>query len=92
MITDVRGHTPVATTIMEDHLMSREPTERTCLTFKSRQLEALRDLARETGAPVAELARRAVDSFLTAHVNHRIESDRPGPTLANPGPTTSISD
>ncbi len=53
--------------------MSRDPTERTCLTFKSSQLEMLRAHSHQSGAPVAELVRRAVDAFLTAEVG----GDRP---------------
>ena len=48
--------------------MSRESTTRACLTLRSRQLRALQDLSRETGAPVAELTRRAVDAFLAGRV------------------------
>jgi Ribbon-helix-helix domain len=53
---------------MEDHLMPREETTRTCMTLMSRQVEAMRSLSRETGAPVAELTRRAVDAFLATRV------------------------
>jgi hypothetical protein len=48
--------------------MPGDATKRACITLKSRQLEALKGLSRETGAPVAELTRRAVDAFLTAQV------------------------
>jgi hypothetical protein len=48
--------------------MSREETTRACLTLRSRQLEALKRLSQESGAPVAELARRAVDAFLAGRV------------------------
>jgi hypothetical protein len=48
--------------------MPRESTTRTCLNLRSRQFQALQDLSRETGAPVAELARRAVDAFLVNRV------------------------
>jgi Ribbon-helix-helix domain len=44
--------------------MPRESSTRACLTLKSGQLEALREISRRTGAPVAELARRAVDAYL----------------------------
>jgi Ribbon-helix-helix domain len=46
----------------------RRATTRACLTLRSTQLDALRDLSRATGAPVAELTRRAVDSFLADRV------------------------
>jgi hypothetical protein len=48
--------------------MPGDATKRACITLKSRQLEALKSLSRETGAPIAELARRAVDAFLMARV------------------------
>jgi len=38
------------------------------LTLRSIQLEALKGVSRETGAPVAELARRAVDAFLASRM------------------------
>jgi hypothetical protein len=68
--------------------MSRESTTRACLTLKSRQLQALQDLSRESGAPVAELTRRAVDAYLAARVPGYV----PGPghqasALDHPGPT-----
>jgi len=59
--------------------MPRDATKRACLTLKSRQLEALKGLSRKTGAPVAELARRAVEAYLVAHVHgHELEPDHPG--------------
>ena len=59
--------------------MPRDATKRACLTLKSRQLEALKGLSRSTGAPVAELARRAVDAYLFAHVHgHELEAGGPG--------------
>jgi hypothetical protein len=67
---------------MEDRFMSRESTTRACLTLKSRQLRALQDLSRETGAPVAELTRRAVDAYLASRVagyvpgSQHLESDQ----------------
>ena len=68
---------------------------RACLTLKSRQLEALKGLSRETGALVAEPPRRAVDSYPVAHLHgHELESDRPGTgrdeSVANSGPLSSI--
>jgi hypothetical protein len=48
--------------------MLRESTKRTCLTFRSSQIEALKILSRESGAPAAELVRRAVDAFLGARL------------------------
>ncbi len=47
-------------------------TERTCLTLKSSGLELLRSRSKQTGAPVAELVRRAVDAYLIAD---RLKSD-----------------
>jgi hypothetical protein len=61
--------------------MSGASTTRACLTLRSRQLEALRGLSRETGAPVAELTRRAVDAYLASRVagyvpgSQHLESD-----------------
>lgn len=54
----------------------RRGSTRACLTLKTDQLEALRCLSRETGAPVAELARRAVDAFLAGRVPGYV----PGPS------------
>jgi hypothetical protein len=53
--------------IKEDELMPRESTTRACLTLRSRQ-EALKEISHATGAPVAELARRAVDAYLAGRV------------------------
>ena len=41
-----------------------EPKTRTCISLRSDQLDALKGVSRETGAPVAELTRRAVDAYL----------------------------
>lgn len=68
--------------------MPREETARTCLTLRSSQLEAMKDLSRQTGAPMAELTRRAVDAFLAGRVagfvpgvqQSRAEPCEPGPT------------
>ena len=46
----------------------RRGSTRACLTLKTDQLEALKGLSRETGAPVAELVRRGLDSFLADRV------------------------
>jgi hypothetical protein len=57
--------------------MPRDVTKRACLTLKSHQFEALKNLSRETGAPVAELTRRAVDAFLMARAaGYSHESDQ----------------
>jgi predicted DNA-binding protein len=37
---------------------------RTALFLKEQQLEKLRKLSKKTGAPVAELVRRAIDAYL----------------------------
>ena len=72
--------------------MSREPTTRACLTLKSRQLRALQDLSLESGAPVAELARRAFDAFLVARVPGYVPgSFRPEPEANEAGPAPSTA-
>jgi predicted DNA-binding protein len=38
--------------------------ERTAVFLKSSQIERLKKIQRETGAPVAELIRRAIDAYL----------------------------
>ena len=70
----------------------RASTARACFTLRSNQLDALREISRETGAPVAELTRRAVDAFLV----DRVAGYRPGPPYAvtnsdESGPTPSTT-
>jgi Ribbon-helix-helix domain len=67
--------------------MSREETTRACLTLRSSQLEALKSLSKETGAPVAELARRAIDGFLAS----RLDGYVPGTPLFESAPTPSTN-
>jgi predicted DNA-binding protein len=43
---------------------SHENMQRTALFFRPQQIAALQALSDETGAPVAELVRRAVDAYL----------------------------
>jgi Ribbon-helix-helix domain len=52
--------------IKEDHRMSGpgESKTRACISLRSDQVDALKDVSRQTGAPVAELTRRAVDAYL----------------------------
>jgi hypothetical protein len=69
----------------------RDATRRTCITLKSCQLSALKGLSRETGAPVAELTRLAVDAFLMAQAagdNRKSAQVESGPREV---PTTSRS-
>jgi predicted DNA-binding protein len=40
--------------------------KRTALFLKEPQLEKLQKLSKKTGAPVAELVRRAIDAYLLA--------------------------
>jgi predicted DNA-binding protein len=40
------------------------PMRRTALFLKERQLDKLQKLSEKTGAPVAELIRRAIDAYL----------------------------
>ncbi len=44
--------------------MTRERTTRACLTLRARQVDELREISRESGAPVTELTRRAIDAYL----------------------------
>ncbi len=39
-------------------------SSRICITFKAGQQSALKRISQESGAPIAELVRRAVDSFV----------------------------
>jgi hypothetical protein len=69
--------------------MPRQETTRACLTLRSSQLEALRSLSKETGAPVAELARRAVDAFLASRVTGYLPGSRDsGSDSYQSGPVT----
>jgi hypothetical protein len=45
-------------------LLSYMPMKRTALFLKEQQLNKLQKLSDKTGAPVAELVRRAVDAYL----------------------------
>lgn len=51
--------------------MSGERTTRACVTLLSRQLDELREISRESGAPVAELMRRAIDAYLAGRSGGR---------------------
>jgi hypothetical protein len=50
---------------MEDKVM---PLTRACIPLRSTQLETLRSLSKDSGAPVAELIRRAIDSYLSTRL------------------------
>jgi Ribbon-helix-helix domain len=43
--------------------------KRTALFLKEQQLEKLHKLSRKTGAPIAELVRRAIDAYLLSRKN-----------------------
>ena len=43
--------------------------KRTALFLKEQQLEKLQTLSRKTGAPIAELVRRAIDAYLLSRKN-----------------------
>jgi hypothetical protein len=45
------------------------PMKRTALFLKEQQLEKLQALSRKTGAPIAELVRRAIDAYLLSRKN-----------------------
>lgn len=51
--------------------MTRERTTRACLTLRARQIDELREISRQTGAPVAELTRRAIDAYLAGRRGDR---------------------
>jgi Ribbon-helix-helix domain len=83
---------PDTAAITEDRPMPREETTRTCLTLRSSQLDALKDLPRATGAPVAELARRAVDAFLASRLAGYLAASRhPGHDAYESGPALSTT-
>lgn len=71
----------------------RESMTRACLTLRSAQLEALKGLSRQTGAPVAELARRAVDAFLAGRVAGYVPGwqHHPGPEPCQTGPAAATT-
>ncbi len=61
----------------------RESITRTCVSLRLTQRDAMKSLARETGAPVSELTRRAVNAFLASRVpGYMPTSQYPGPDLA----------
>ena len=66
----------------------RVSTSRACFTLRATQLDALRGLSRATGAPLAELTRRAVDAYLAARVPGYVPgSQLPEPARYEPAPT-----
>jgi hypothetical protein len=44
------------------------PLTRACIPLRSTQLDTLRHLSKDTGAPVSELIRRAVDAYLATRL------------------------
>jgi hypothetical protein len=48
--------------------MSSRSSARICITFKPAQRSALGRMSQESGAPLSELVRRAVDSFVAGRV------------------------
>jgi hypothetical protein len=71
--------------IREDHpipVPSKAKT-RTSVSLRPDQREALRSLARETGAPIGELVRRATDAYLAARIAGYV------PGLPTSGPVSS---
>jgi hypothetical protein len=62
-----------------------------CITFKAGQRAALDRISRASGAPLSELVRRAVDSFLAAHADghdrgiDQLEAN-PGESATTPPP------
>jgi hypothetical protein len=72
--------------------MNREETTRTCLTIRSGQLEALRGLSRQSGAPVSWLARTALDQFLARRVaGYSTEPRQPDHPAGEDGPLPSTT-
>ena len=70
----------------------RESITRTCISLRLTQLATLRDLSRDTGAPVAELTRRAVDAFLVGRVAGYVpgwQNPAPEPCEAGPAAVTT---
>ncbi len=59
-------HTPCLPIIghMYAYMLSYMLMKRTALFLKEQQLENLQKLSEKTGAPVAELIRRAIDAYL----------------------------
>jgi predicted DNA-binding protein len=49
---------------MYAYMISYMSMRRTALFLKEQQLEKLQKLSEKTGAPVAELVRRAIDAYL----------------------------
>ncbi len=61
------------------------PLSRTCIPLRSTQLETLRSLSKDSGAPVSELIRRAIDAYLAT----RLAGSVPGrdiPATCQEGP------
>jgi hypothetical protein len=63
---------------MEDRVMPMRPT---CIPLRSTQVATLKSLSRESGAPVAELIRRAIDAYLATRLGGLV----PGAELPEPG-------
>ena len=69
--------------------MSSRPSARMCITFRAGQRAALDRISRASGAPLSELVRRAVDSFVAARADGH---DRGLDQLeANPGESATTS-
>ena len=52
--------------IYANHVHMRIKMERTNIFATPKQLEQLREIAKESGLPMAEIIRRAIDMFLEA--------------------------
>jgi hypothetical protein len=72
--------------------MSSRSSARNCITFKAGQRSALDRMSRVSGAPVSELVRRAVDSFVVARAVglDRLESD-PSESATTPPPISTTT-
>jgi hypothetical protein len=69
--------------------MSSRSSARICITFKAGQRSALDRISRASGAPLSELVRRAVDSFVAARAaGHDRALDQ---LEANPGASAASS-
>jgi hypothetical protein len=69
---------------------SHSSITRSSVSLRSGQLDALRGLSRATGAPLAELTRRAADAYLAARVpGYAPGSQYPEPALYVSPPTPS---
>jgi len=68
-LQDVRHSSEKACGHMYAYLVPYVLMKRKALFLKEQQLEKLQTLSRKTGAPIAELVRRAIDAYLLSRKN-----------------------